>query len=91
MDFVVPADCREKIKENEKGDKFLDLCQGTKNKVMTNESDSNTNCNWHFWNRHKGFLRGLEELEIRMRIYIIVNLGQNTEKSPGDLKTLAVI
>ena len=34
----------------------------------------------------KGLVRGLEELEIGGRAVII---GQNTEKSPGDLRTLA--
>ena len=38
----------------------------------------------------KGLVRGLEELEIGGRAETsIVEIGQNTEKSPGDLKALA--
>ena len=34
----------------------------------------------------KGLVKGLEYLEIRERVenYVIVEIGQNTEKSPGD-------
>ena len=41
----------------------------------------------------KGLERGLEELEIRGRIETIqtTKIGQNTEKSPGDQRRLAVI
>ena len=42
----------------------------------------------------KGLVWGLEELEIRISRdhlnYSIVKIGQNTEKSPGDLRRLAV-
>ena len=38
----------------------------------------------------KGWARGLEELEIGARADSIVEMDQNTEKSPGDLQRLAV-
>ena len=43
----------------------------------------------------KGLVEGLEDLEIRGQrgdnpIYSIIKIGQNTEKSPGDLRRLAV-
>ena len=40
----------------------------------------------------EGLLRGLEDLEIKEREETIqtTEIGQNTEKSPGDLKRLAV-
>ena len=44
----------------------------------------------------KGLVQGLEDLEIYRTSgdrpnYSITKLGQNTEKSPGDLRRLAVI
>ena len=43
----------------------------------------------------KGLVSGLEDLEIRGRVETIPNnsiikIGQNTKKSPGDLRRLAV-
>ena len=43
----------------------------------------------------KGLLQGLEDLEIRGRVESIPNdsiikISQNTEKSPGDLRRLAI-
>ena len=40
----------------------------------------------------KGLVKGLEVLEIRgdHRDYTIINIGQNTEKSPRDLRRFAV-
>ena len=41
----------------------------------------------------KGLLKGLEGLEVGGRVeinYNIIENGQNTEKSPGDLRRLAV-
>ncbi len=41
----------------------------------------------------KGLLKGLEDLEVNGRFhpnYSIIENGQNTEKSPGNLKRLAV-
>ena len=43
----------------------------------------------------KGLIQGLEDFEITGRVetvqnYSIVKIGQNTEKSPGDLRRLVV-
>ena len=39
----------------------------------------------------EGLVEGLEDLEIRgHRDYSIIKIGQNTEKSPGDLKRLVI-
>ena len=43
----------------------------------------------------KGLLKGLEDLEVGGRVetvqnYYIIENGQNTEKSPGDLRRFAV-
>ncbi len=46
---------------------------------------------WVFGTVTKGLLKGLEDLEVgdHPKYYIIEN-GQNIEKSPGDLRRLAV-
>ena len=46
MTFAILADCRVKLKESEKRDKYLDLARELK-KTMEHKSDSSTNCNWH--------------------------------------------
>ena len=43
----------------------------------------------------KGLIKGLEDLEVRGRVknhpnYCIIKIGQNSEKSSGDLRRLAV-
>ena len=90
MDFAVPADHRIKLKESEKKDKYLDLARESKK----------------LWNMKVTIIpimigafgtvtKGLGDLEIRGRvetIYLyIIEIGQNTEKSPGDLRRVAVI
>ena len=62
---------------------------------MEPESDSDTNCNWCAQNNYKGILQGLEDLGIRGWVgdhpnYSIIEIGQNSKKSPGDLRRLAV-
>ena len=55
---------------------------------MEYEDEDDTNCNWCIWNGS-----GLQELEIEGRNrpnYRIVKIGWNTEKTPRDLKRLAV-
>ena len=48
VDFTVPADHRIKLKECEKGDKYLDLARELK-KTMEHEGDNYTNCEWCLW------------------------------------------
>ena len=47
MDFAIPIDHRIKPKENEKGNKYLDLAKELK-KTMEPESDGDTSRNWGF-------------------------------------------
>ena len=39
---------------------------------------------------NKGFTQGLEHLEIRGQVDSVVKIGQNTKKSPEDLRRYAV-
>ena len=48
VDFAVPADHRIKLKECEKGDKYLDLARELK-KNMEHEGDNYTNYDWCLW------------------------------------------
>ena len=58
---------------------------------MDNEVDGGTNCNGELENILKGFVRKLEDLEIGdYQNCHIVEVGKNTEKSPEDLRRLAV-
>ena len=91
MDFAVPVDHRVKLKEFEK---YLDLARELK-KTVEHESDDFTNCNWCLWYSHQrigtwtGGL-GNNGMGRDYPNYSIVEIGQNTEKSPGDLRRLAV-
>ena len=63
---------------------------------MEHESDSDTNCNWHARYSHKRICTETEGLRNTKMIgdhpnYSIVEIGQNAEKSPGDLRRLVVI
>ena len=66
-----------------------------KTKTVGHESDSDTNCNWCSWYNHQRFGKmtrwhGNKRMGGDNSNYSIVEIGQNTEKSPGDLKRLAV-
>ena len=62
---------------------------------MEYEGDNYTNHDWCFWYSHQRIIKGTGGLENKRtngdhpNYYIIVN-GQNTEKSPGDLRRFAV-
>ena len=86
MDFVVSMNHWVKIKEKEKGDKYLDLAKELKIIKMT--VILSVICalwtipiSWKSWK--------LED-ELRLPNYSITKIGQNTEKSPGDLRRLTV-
>ena len=54
-----------------------------------------TNCNWCFWYSHQRIDTGTGGLENKRTSgdhpnYSIVEIGENTEKCPGDLTRLAV-
>ena len=102
VNLAVSTDHRVKIKENEKKTnkktptkQILTSCQRTK-KAMEHESDRETGCNWYTWNDPKKFGERVGGVGNRRKSrvhpnYNIVELTQNTEKSPGDLRSLAVI
>ena len=48
MEFSVPADHKEKLKESEKKDKYLDIGRELK-KTVEQENDGETNCNENSW------------------------------------------
>ena len=91
MDFVFPTDNQVKIKESEKIDNYLDLAKEQKK-------------NQQLWNMRvmvilivlerspealKGARRSWKsEDELRLPDYSIVEISQNTEKSPGDPRRL---
>ena len=91
MDFAVPADHRVKLKENEVINKYLDLARELKKQ-----------CNMKvtvipivigaLGTVSKGLVKGQKDLEITGRVETIQTsaIGQNTEKSPGDLRKLVV-
>ena len=84
MDFAVPADYRVKLKNWKKTEKTVE-----------HESDDYTNCNWCSWYSQQrigtrtGGL-GNNETGGDWSNSTIIEIGKNTEKSPGDLRTLAI-
>ena len=62
-------------------------------KTVEYESDGDTNCNWYIWYCHQkigtrtgGF--GNKKTRENHPNYSIIKIGQNFEKSPGDLRRL---
>ena len=62
---------------------------------MEHESDGDTNCNWCFWYSHQRI--GIETGGLGNKRtsgdhpnYSFIEIGQNAEKSPGDLIRLSV-
>ena len=96
MDFAYPADYKVKIKGNEKRHKYLELAWELKKKTMEYDGDSDTNCYW--WTRNNPQRLGKETGRVGNRgtsryhpnHTSIVKISQNIEKSPGDLRRLAV-
>ena len=92
VDFSVPAGYN---KIERKKDKYLDFAKELKKKqTMEHENGVNTNSNWVSWFSHQridkktgglGNNRSGDHLN-----YSIIKIGQNTEKSLGDLRRLAV-
>ena len=94
MDFAVPADHKIKVKESEKKDKYPRPCKGIEN-TMEHEGDNSTYRDWCFWYNHRRIIKGTGGIGGwrtrggHLKNNIIEN-GQNTEKSPGDLRRLVV-
>ena len=85
-DFAIPADHRVKSEESEKIDNYLDLAR-------EQQSDDNTNCNWYTWYNHQRIGKGTRGTGNQIPRgdhpkYSPVKIGQNTEKSLGDLLSL---
>ena len=92
VDFAVPADHRIKLKECEKKDKYLDLARELK-KLWNMKVTIITIVIGDLGAVSKGLLKRLRDLEVGGRVETINSIienGQNTEKSPGDLRRLAV-
>ena len=92
MNFVVPVDHREKSEENEKERQIPRPCQRTK-KVMEHEDNVDANCNWCTLSDPQKLGKGagrVENRSCRDHPKYSIKIGQNTEKSPGDLRRLAV-
>ena len=60
------------------------------------EIDGNTNCNWCTWNNPQRIDKGTGGVGNKRMSgdhpnYCIIKIGQNTEKSPGDLLSLKLL
>ena len=91
MDFAVPADNRVKLKKSEKRDKYLDLARELKKKWSMKDS----NCDWFAQYSQQLIGKGTRRLGNKRMSgdhpnNSIVEIGQNTKKSPGDLRGLVV-
>ena len=90
VNFAVPTKHRSKFKECEKRDKYNDLAWEWK-KTVKHRSDGDTNCHWCSLFSHKrigtrtGGL-GNNRMNGDHPNYSIIKIGQNTEKSPRDLR-----
>ena len=62
---------------------------------MENEGDGGTNCNWCTWNNKRMIDKGTgrlgnERANVNYLDNSIIDISQNTEESPGDLRRVAV-
>ena len=91
MDFVVLVDHRINLKECEKKYKYLDFTKELK-KTMEHEGNDYANREWCFLYSNyriiKGTVVGGQVKTIQTTA--LFGIVQNTEKSPGDLRRLAV-
>ena len=98
MDLAIPADHREELKEGEQRDKYLDLARKLKRKIKTMEhkSEGDTSCNWCALYSKQIIVIGTGGLGNKRTRgdhpnCSIVEIGQDIEKNPRDLRSLAVI
>ena len=94
MNFAVLADHLLKLKESEKKDKCRDFVRELK-KTVEHESNIYTNHNWFSWYSHQRIIKetvvlGNNRTRGDHANYDIIEIGQNTEKSSGDLSRLTV-
>ena len=94
MDLAVLADHIVKLKEREK-DKYVDPRWELEKKTVEDKIDVYTNCNWYCWYSRQRVNKGTGGLGNKGTSgdhpsYSIIEIGQNSEKCPGDLRRLAV-
>ena len=93
MAFAASVDYGLKIKESEKKNKYLDLARELK-KVMEHEGNVDTNFNWYARNDPQRLDKGIRVRNRRTnrnhQNYSIFEIGRNIEKSPCNLRRLAV-
>ena len=90
MYFAVPSHHRVRLKKAIR-DRYVDLARELK--TMEHESDGDANHNRSKWKNPKRIGKGTGGLEKKSGDYPdynITNFGQNAQKSPGDLKRLAI-
>ena len=93
--FTVPVDHRVKLKEITKRDKYRNFARELKKKLWIMKVTVIPRVISALSTVTKELVQGLEDLKIRGRVETIqtksiIEIGQNTEKSPGDLRRLAV-
>ena len=54
------------------------------------EDEGDTNYNWNTWNSPQEFLKGAGRVKNQDHPNYSIEISQNTEKSPGDLRRFAV-
>ena len=89
----VELNSKIKLKESEKKNKYLDLARELKKKTMEHEGDNYTSRDWCSWFSHQRINKGTGghgNTRTSGDYPNVIENGQNTEKSSGDLKTLAV-
>ena len=82
------------LKKSGKKDEYVDLARELK-KTVEHENDGDTSCHWCTRYSHQRIGTGTGGLGNRRMSrdrahYGIVKIGQNTKKSPGDLRSLAI-
>ena len=89
MDFTLLADHIVKLKENEKKNKYLDLARGLK-KLYNSKVTITSIIIGVLGTANKGLMQGLGNIRVSgdHPNYYIIEIGQNTEKSPEDLRRL---
>ena len=86
VDFGLLVDVRVEIKESEKRNKYLDLAREQK-KMWNMKVTVITICSWCDWNGLQRIRRiGNQRKNRDYTDYSIFGIGQNTQKSPGDLQ-----
>ena len=93
VNFAVPADHRIKLKECEKKDKYHNFARELK-KLWNIKVTIIPIAICAFGTITKGLLKGLEDLKVgwreeTIRMTALPEKGQNTEKSPGDIRRFA--